>query len=103
MEDLIIKLDKILDEIEYEFNNPMLRELLKHQCYSILEKFKQEGKIYDYGVICDETTNPSTVINNNMIGINIWWQTFEEHLTHNKTRYYPHHDYVVSWEYGTED
>jgi len=48
----------LLNEHDYDFNNPQTRQIIKIETEKILHKYHIDKRIRDYRVTCDDTNNP---------------------------------------------
>ena len=60
------EIEKLLQDYQWEFNTPYLRDLVKAKADTICEKVKNNGGLYEYLNVCDESNNTDDVINNEM-------------------------------------
>ena len=60
------EIEKLLQDYQWEFNTPGLRELIKAKADVICERVKNNGGIYDFLNVCDESNNTNDVIDNEM-------------------------------------
>ena len=61
------EIEKLLQDYQWEFNTPELRNTIKEKADTICSRVKQNGGIYDFINVCDESNNTDDVINNEMI------------------------------------
>ena len=61
------EIEKILQTYQWEFNTQTLRDKIKEKADYICENVKNNGGLYAYENICDETNNTDDVINNEML------------------------------------
>ena len=57
----------MLENYHWELNTQTLRDTIKAKADSILETVKNNGGVYDYINICDETNNSNVVVDNEML------------------------------------
>ena len=57
----------MLENYHWELNTQTLRDTIKAKADTILETVKNNGGVYDYINICDETNNSNVVIDNEML------------------------------------
>ena len=60
------EIEKLLTDYQWEFNTQSLRETVKAKADVICEQIKNNGGIYEYFNVCDESNNDNDVINNEM-------------------------------------
>ena len=60
------EIEKLLQDYQWEFNTPYLRDLVKAKADTICEKIKNNGGLYQFLNVCDESNNTDDVINNEM-------------------------------------
>lgn len=60
------EIEKLLQDYQWEFNTPGLRELIKAKADVICERVKNNGGIYDFLNVCDESNNTNDVIDDEM-------------------------------------
>ena len=60
------EIEKLLQDYQWEFNTPYLRDLVKAKADTICERVKNNGGLYEYLNVCDESNNTDDVINNEM-------------------------------------
>lgn len=60
------EIEKLLQDYQWEFNTPYLRDLIKAKADTICERVKNNGGILEYLNVCDESNNTSDVIDNEM-------------------------------------
>ena len=60
------EIEKLLQDYQWEFNTPGLRELIKAKADVICERVKNNGGIYDFLNVCDKSNNTDDVIDNEM-------------------------------------
>ena len=60
------EIEKLLQDYQWEFNTPYLRDLVKAKADAICERVKNNGGLYEYLNVCDESNNTDDVINNEM-------------------------------------
>lgn len=60
------EIEKLMQDYQWEFNTPGLRELIKAKADVICERVKNNGGIYDFLNVCDESNNTNDVIDNEM-------------------------------------
>lgn len=61
------EIEKLLQDYQWEFNTQTLRDTVKSRADVILEKAKNNGGVYKYLNVCDESNNTDEVINNEML------------------------------------
>lgn len=61
------EIEKLLQDYQWEFNTQTLRDTVKSRADVILEKAKNNGGVYKYFNVCDESNNTDDVINNEML------------------------------------
>jgi hypothetical protein len=61
------EIEKLLQDYQWEFNTPYLRDLIKAKADTICERVKNNGGLYEYLNVCDESNNTDDVINNEML------------------------------------
>lgn len=61
------EIEKLLQDYQWEFNTPYLRDLIKSKADSICERVKNNNGLYQYLNVCDESNNTDDVINNEML------------------------------------
>ena len=61
------EIEKLLTDYHWDFNTPNLRMRIKERADVILETAKNNGGVYEYLNVCDETNNTDDVINNEML------------------------------------
>ena len=64
------EIEFLLQTYQWELNTQQLRDTIKSKADSICEFIKNNGGIYAYVNICDETNNTPEVIDNEMIILN---------------------------------
>ena len=57
----------LLQSYQWEFNTQSLRDVVKAKADKLLENVQQNGGVYKFLNICDETNNTDDVINNEML------------------------------------
>ena len=60
------QIEALLQDYQWEFNTPYLRDLIKAKADTICERVKNNGGIYEYLNVCDESNNTNDVIDNEM-------------------------------------
>ena len=60
------EIEKLMQDYQWEFNTPGLRELIKAKADVICERVKNNGGIYDFLNVCDKSNNTDDVIDNEM-------------------------------------
>ena len=60
------EIEALLQDYQWEFNTPYLRDLIKAKADTICEKVKNNGGIQEYLNVCDESNNTDDVIDNEM-------------------------------------
>lgn len=60
------EIEKLLQNYQWEFNTQALRDTVKAKADTICERIKNNGGIYEYLNVCDESNNTDDVINNEM-------------------------------------
>lgn len=60
------EIEKLLQDYQWEFNTPGLRELIKAKADVICERVKNNGGIYDFLNVCDKSNNTDDVIDKEM-------------------------------------
>ena len=60
------EIEALLQDYQWEFNTQYLRDLVKAKADTICERVKNNGGLYNYLNICDESNNTDDVINNEM-------------------------------------
>ena len=60
------EIEKLLQDYQWEFNTPNLRDTIKAKADYICENVRNNGGIYDYLNVCDESNNTNDVIDNEM-------------------------------------
>lgn len=60
------QIEALLQDYQWEFNTPYLRDLIKAKADTICERIKNNGGLYQYLNVCDESNNTDDVINNEM-------------------------------------
>ncbi len=65
------EIEYMLQNYQWELNTQPLRDVIKKKADYILENIKDNGGIYAYKSICDETNNTPEVIDNEMIVLDI--------------------------------
>lgn len=61
------EIEHLLQSHQWELNTQTLRDTIKYKADSICENIKNNGGLYEYINICDETNNPAEVVDNEMI------------------------------------
>lgn len=59
-------IEALLQDYQWEFNTQYLRDLIKAKADTICERVKNNGGLYNYLNVCDESNNTDDVINNEM-------------------------------------
>ena len=59
-------IEQMLEDYHWDFNTPALRDRVKERADVILETCKNNGGVYEYLNVCDESNNTDDVINNEM-------------------------------------
>lgn len=59
-------IEALLQDYQWEFNTQYLRDLVKAKADTICDRIKNNGGIYNYLNVCDESNNTDDVINNEM-------------------------------------
>jgi len=49
-------------------------KILKKDISTILSKYLNNGAIYDYSIVCDNTNNPPHIVVNKLINIDVYFQ-----------------------------
>jgi hypothetical protein len=57
----------MLQNYQWEFNTQQLRDTVKAKADKLLENVQQNGGVYAFENICDESNNTDDVINNEMM------------------------------------
>jgi hypothetical protein len=57
----------LLQSYQWEFNTQSLRDVVKAKADKLLENVQQNGGVYKFLNVCDETNNTDDVINNEML------------------------------------
>lgn len=65
------EIEYMLQNYQWEMNTPTLRDTIASKANYILENVKNNGGIYAYNVVCDETNNTPEVIDNEMVVLNV--------------------------------
>ena len=60
------EIEKLMQDYQWEFNTPGLRELIKAKADVICERVKNNGGIYDFLNVCDKSNNTDDVIDKEM-------------------------------------
>lgn len=60
------QIEALLQDYQWEFNTPYLRDLIKAKADTICERVKNNGGIYEFLNVCDESNNTDDVIDNEM-------------------------------------
>ena len=60
------QIEALLQDYQWEFNTPYLRDLIKAKADTICERVKNNGGIYEYLNVCDESNNTDEVIDREM-------------------------------------
>jgi hypothetical protein len=60
------EIEALLQDYQWEFNTPYLRDLIKDKADTICERVKNNGGIQEYLNVCDESNNTDDVIDNEM-------------------------------------
>ena len=60
------EIEKLLQDYQWEFNTPQLRDLVKQKADTICERVKNNGGLSEYLNVCDTSNNTDDVINNEM-------------------------------------
>lgn len=60
------EIEALLQDYQWEFNTQYLRDLVKAKADTICERVKNNGGLYNYLNVCDESNNTNDVINNEM-------------------------------------
>ena len=60
------EIEKLMQDYQWEFNTPGLRDLIKAKADVICERVKNNGGIYDFLNVCDKSNNTDDVIDNEM-------------------------------------
>jgi hypothetical protein len=60
------QIEALLQDYQWEFNTPYLRDLIKAKADTICERVKNNGGIYEYLNVCDASNNTDDVIDNEM-------------------------------------
>lgn len=60
------EIEKLLQDYQWEFNTPYLRDLVKAKADTICERVKNNHGIQEYLNVCDESNNTPDVIDNEM-------------------------------------
>ena len=90
---MIIKIKHLLNDIlkgnYFEFNNKHRRDITIYKIKGIFEKYKANGGLYDYKLICDETNNTAERINANefILDIRLQPNRLIKHIIINITNY----------------
>ena len=61
----------MLQSYQWEFNTPTLRANVKAKADKLLENVQQNGGVYTFNTVCDETNNTDDVINNECLILSI--------------------------------
>jgi hypothetical protein len=61
------EIENMLQTYQWEMNTQTLRDTIKTNADTILEKIKLNGGVYDYVNVCDDSNNTSEVIDNEMV------------------------------------
>ena len=61
------EIESMLQNYQWELNTQTLRDTIKAKADTILENVKNNGGIYAYTNVCDETNNTAEVIDNEMV------------------------------------
>jgi len=61
------EIEKLMQDYQWEFNTPYLRDLIKNKADYICENVKNNHGLYEYLNVCDESNNTDDVINNEML------------------------------------
>lgn len=61
------QIEALLQDYQWEFNTPYLRDLIKAKADTICERVKNNGGLYQYFNVCDKSNNTDDVINNEML------------------------------------
>lgn len=65
------EIEYMLQNYQWELNTQTLRDTIKSKADYILENIKNNGGIYEYECVCDETNNTPEVIDNEMVVLDI--------------------------------
>lgn len=60
------QIEALLQDYQWEFNTPYLRDLIKAKADTICERVKNNGGIYEFLNVCDTSNNTDDVIDNEM-------------------------------------
>ena len=73
--DILKKYGRIVEQdFVYEFNNERNRTSIYNGIDNYLREIKSREGLYDYRVICDDTNNPPSVIDQNKLIVDIYVQ-----------------------------
>lgn len=65
------EIENMLQNYQWELNTQTLRDTIKQKADYILENIQNNGGIYAYNSVCDETNNTSEVIDNEMVVLDL--------------------------------
>lgn len=65
------EIEYMLQNYQWELNTQTLRDTIKAKADYLLENIKNNGGLYAYNSVCDETNNTTEVIDNEMVVIDI--------------------------------
>lgn len=60
------QIEALLQDYQWEFNTPYLRDLIKAKADTICDRIKNNGGIYEFLNVCDTSNNTDDVIDNEM-------------------------------------
>ena len=61
----------MLQSYQWEFNTQTLRDIVKAKADKLLENVQQNGGVYAFKTVCDESNNTDDVINNEMLVLSV--------------------------------
>lgn len=65
------EIEYLMEGYQWELNTQSLRDLLKRKAEYILDNIKDNGGLYKYLVICDESNNTPEIIDNEMVVLGV--------------------------------
>lgn len=74
-EEIKQKFSDILESTLFEINDSMTREEVYWRTKNMLQEYKFTGDLYDYNVICGETNNTPSLIDNHGLRAEVFYKT----------------------------
>lgn len=75
-EEIKQKFSDILESMRFEINDSMTRNEIYWRTKNMLQEYKFTGELYNYNVICGETNNTPSLIDNHGLRAEVFYRTY---------------------------